>query len=54
MGKHNGAWQFTIGQRKGIGIAYQEPLYVVDTDVEKNIVYVGVKEELFSSSFKIS
>ena len=54
MGKHNGAWQFTIGQRKGIGIAYQEPLYVVDVDVEKNIVYVGVKNELYSSSLKIA
>ncbi len=54
MGKHNGAWQFTVGQRKGIGIAYQEPLYVVDTDVENNIVYVGVKDDLYSESFEIS
>lgn len=54
LGVHNGAWQFTIGQRKGIGIAYKEPLYVIDTDVEKNIVYVGEKNELFSNSLKIS
>lgn len=54
MGKHNGAWQFTIGQRKGIGIAYQEPLYVIGTDMEKNIVYVDVKEKLYSNSLEIS
>lgn len=54
LGTHNGAWQFTIGQRKGIGLAYQEPLYVISTDVEKNIVYVGVKNELYSDSLKIS
>ena len=53
MGKHNGAWQFTIGQRKGIGIAYQEPLYVVETNIEKNIVYVDTKKELYTTSFKI-
>ena len=54
LGTHNGAWQFTIGQRKGIGLAYQEPLYVINTDVEKNIVYVGVKNELYYDSLKIS
>lgn len=54
MGKHNGAWQFTIGQRKGIGIAYQEPLYVVGVDVENNIVYVDIKEKLYSNSLKVS
>lgn len=54
MGKHNGAWQFTIGQRKGIGIAYKEPLYVLETDVCNNIVYVGIKDELFSNSLEIS
>lgn len=54
MGKHNGAWQFTIGQRKGIGIAYKEPLYVVGTDVENNIVFVGLKEDLYSNALKIA
>ena len=54
MGKHNGAWQFTIGQRKGIGIAYQEPLYVVGIDVSKNIVYVDVKEKLYSTFLEIT
>lgn len=46
LGTHSGTHNYTIGQRKGMGIAYSEPLYVVDVDVEKNIVYAGTKEEL--------
>ena len=46
LGTHQGTHNFTIGQRKGLGIAYSEPLYVVDVDVEKNIVYAGIKGEL--------
>ncbi len=42
IGKHNGAHFFTIGQRKGMNIGgHKEPLFVIGTDVEKNIVYVG-------------
>lgn len=45
LGEHDGYFQYTIGQRKGIGIAAPYPLYVLGIDAEKNIVYVG-KEEL--------
>lgn len=45
LGEHSGHFQYTIGQRKGIGIAHPHPLYVLNTDAEKNIVYVG-REEL--------
>ena len=45
LGEHSGHFQYTIGQRKGIGLAHPHPLYVLDTDAEKNIVYVG-REEL--------
>ena len=42
IGDHNGAHFFTIGQRKGINIGgYKEPLFVIGTDVENNILYVG-------------
>lgn len=42
IGTHNGAHYFTIGQRKGINIGgYKEPLFVIGTDVRKNILYVG-------------
>lgn len=50
LGKHNGFWQFTIGQRKGIGIAAPEPLYVVDIDANNNVVYVDNQQELYSNS----
>lgn len=41
-GTHNGAWFFTIGQRKGLNIGgKKEPLFVIATDTEKNIVYTG-------------
>lgn len=51
LGRHDGAYKFTIGQRKGIGVAASEPLYVVKTDVSKNIVYVGFKDKVFSKEF---
>ena len=54
LGEHGGFWQYTIGQRKGIGIAAPEALYVVDIDANKNIVYVGYKEFLFSNSLELS
>ena len=46
LGMHEGTHNFTIGQRKGLKIAYSEPLYVVDLDVENNTVYAGTQEEL--------
>ena len=46
IGKHEGIINFTIGQRKGIGIAYKEPLYVVDINAQKNQVIVGNREAL--------
>lgn len=46
LGTHQGTHNYTIGQRKGIGIAYSKPLYVIDLDVENNIIYVGTKDEL--------
>ena len=44
LGTHDGYFQYTVGQRKGIGIAAPEPLYVVDIDAQNNIVFVGNKE----------
>jgi tRNA-specific 2-thiouridylase len=42
IGEHNGAHFFTIGQRKGISIGgYVDPLFVISTDVKKNLLYVG-------------
>ncbi|MDC0433762.1 tRNA 2-thiouridine(34) synthase MnmA [Pelagibacteraceae bacterium] len=44
IGKHEGIINYTIGQRKGIKIASNNPLYVVNIDADKNIIIVGNKE----------
>ncbi len=46
IGKHKGIINFTIGQRKGIGISQKEPLYVVDIKASENKVVVGSKKDL--------
>ncbi len=46
LGKHEGIINFTIGQRKGIKISHEEPLYVVDIDSKENKVIVGNRESL--------
>ena len=46
VGRHDGIINFTIGQRKGIGIAHKEPLYVININAKKNEVIVGNREAL--------
>ncbi len=46
VGKHEGIINYTIGQRKGIKVAYKEPLYVVSIDAAKNKIIVGNKDAL--------
>ncbi|MBD5401429.1 tRNA 2-thiouridine(34) synthase MnmA [bacterium] len=53
LGTHTGHYQYTIGQRKGIGIAAPYPLYVINIDADKNIVYLGKKEDDFRSRLVI-
>lgn len=48
IGKHQGFAFYTVGQRKGIGIARSHPLYVLRIDPEKNQIVVGSEEELFT------
>ena len=50
LGTHKGQLHYTIGQRKGLGIAYQYPLYVIRKDIEKNIVYLGPQDTLYSDT----
>lgn len=54
LGEHDGCYQYTIGQRKGIGIAAAYPLYVIDIDSEKNVVYLGKSEDNFRSELVVS
>ena len=49
LGKHNGLVNYTIGQRKGLGIAYKSPLYVLELNNATNEVIVGEEQELYSN-----
>lgn len=51
VGIHNGFWNFTIGQRKGLGISHRRPLYVMDIQPDKNIVVVGDVSEVKRTRF---
>ena len=52
VGKHRGAVCYTLGQRKGLGLAMGAPVYVCGKDMEKNTVTVGPNEALFSSALR--
>lgn len=49
LGKHKGFFRYTVGQRKGIGIAAEKPYFVAAIDAKKNRVVLGGEEELFSN-----
>jgi tRNA-specific 2-thiouridylase len=51
IGRHEGIHRYTVGQRRGIGIADERPLYVLSIDANENRVTVGSSEELLSSEF---
>ncbi len=48
LGKHNGLFHYTIGQRKGLGIAAPRPLYVLELNTQKNEVVVGYQESTYN------
>ena len=50
LGEHKGVYHYTIGQRKGLGISSNKPLFVVDINVEKNIVVLGDDVETLGNS----
>jgi len=52
LGHHNGVHHFTVGQRKGLGIATGEPLYVIATDPASQRVVVGGNDDLLRASFR--
>ena len=54
LGQHNGIANYTIGQRKGLGIAAPEPLYVTRLDVDNREVIVDTGEKLFSETLTAS
>ena len=52
IGHHTGIHRYTVGQRRGIGIANERPLYVLSIDAPNKRVVVGPSEELLSREFK--
>ena len=54
IGKHEGIHRYTIGQRRGIGIADERPLYVISIDADRNRVTAGAAEELLSNEFTVA
>jgi len=54
IGEHEGIIHFTVGQRKGMGIAAPHPLYVLSIDAETNTIVVGKNEELYRSRLEAS
>jgi tRNA-specific 2-thiouridylase len=50
LGKHTGFWKYTIGQRRGLGIAFPVPLYVVAIDAGENRLIVGTEDETLTRS----
>ncbi|WP_394366834.1 tRNA 2-thiouridine(34) synthase MnmA [Mesoterricola silvestris] len=53
LGTHTGFWRFTVGQRKGIGVAYAAPLFVVRVDPATRTVWVGEAERLLGGEFTV-
>jgi tRNA-specific 2-thiouridylase len=51
IGSHGGLADYTIGQRKGLGAGFSEPIYVVEKDIEKNEVIAGYQDQLGRDTF---
>lgn len=53
VGRHRGIHHYTVGQRKGLGVALGYPVYVVELDVGANRVVVGPREHVMSRQFVV-
>ena len=53
IGTHTGLYKYTIGQRKGLGIAYETPLYVIGFNKYKNELIVGEEKDLYVDNFEV-
>lgn len=52
VGRHQGTHRYTIGQRKGLGIAWSEPLYVTAIDTERNVIIVGEQQHVYAAGLQ--
>lgn len=49
LGEHQGIVNYTIGQRKGLGVTFGKPMYVIDIDSSSNVVQLGENADVFKS-----
>lgn len=54
IGEHKGIIYYTIGQRKGLGISYQHPLYVTNINKKTNEITLGTEQDLYSTQIEIT
>ncbi len=54
LGRHNGIIRYTVGQRKGLGVAFGEPMYVCAVDPINNTVTLGKECELYSKTLRVN
>lgn len=54
VGRHSGYWQFTPGQRRGLGVAAPEPLYALRTEPTTNTLVVGPRASLARTTIDVS
>jgi tRNA-specific 2-thiouridylase len=54
VGRHSGYWRFTPGQRKGLGVSAEQPLYAIRSDARTNTVVVGGREALARTAIDAS
>ncbi|MGB2599578.1 MAG: tRNA 2-thiouridine(34) synthase MnmA [Candidatus Omnitrophota bacterium] len=54
IGQHKGIASYTVGQRRGLGIAMKEPVYVLKIDPERNVITVGPKEHAMNKKIRVA
>lgn len=54
LGKHKGLIYYTIGQRSGLGLTTEKPVYVIKIDAKNNVLIVGTKEETLSKEMEVT
>ena len=54
LGQHQGLYNYTIGQRKGLGISYKEPLFVIGFNIARNEVIVGEESKIYKTKLYVN
>jgi len=53
LGRHRGLIHYTIGQRRGLGLAFAHPLFVLEKDLRRNRLIVGGDDALWNNQFRV-